>query len=435
MTVSKDKNPKKGSVEIQWRKQIEVDWNVAEIKNCTDFWIQVLNYEDAGGNHVFQDLADFAITLLSLPSSNAVANELETGVEALMDYDAIIFCCSVFVCLWYLFLYERCKKKEVPSSIPQQSTWPEEKICSERNGVHRERPSNDKLASKHPCNNDAMGNDLTRAIEEELSENGLLLSNYRGQSDDNGANMKSKKQDVQIQIMQKNLRAFYLPCASHSLNLVRYWVPERQSRSNEMERQERNLSSFFDTWRGNSKLTKKRGETISKPKLVHEYNDTMGGVDKVDQHLADYTLPRKRGKKFYKKIFFHLFDLALWNSFVLYSKTGGTKTTLEYRMDVVKLIIENLKAASEPPTNKRKTKTEDTSSYEEIGNELRKITDEPEDLWETFSKNISPSREVAVIPDPSCVPYVRVKVNCSKYRLRLGYQLSSNSVPYRVLEK
>ncbi|KAF2885883.1 hypothetical protein ILUMI_20291 [Ignelater luminosus] len=62
----------------------------------------------------------------------------------------------------------------------------------------------------------------------------------------------------------------------------------------------------------------KRGETISKPKLVHEYNDTMGGVDRVDQHLADYTLPRKRGKKYYKRIFFYLFDLALWNSLKLY---------------------------------------------------------------------------------------------------------------------
>ncbi|KAF2893788.1 hypothetical protein ILUMI_12384 [Ignelater luminosus] len=84
----------------------------------------------------------------------------------------------------------------------------------------------------------------------------------------------------------------------------------------------------------------KGGETISKPKLVHEYNESMGGVDRVDQHLADYTLPRKRGKKYYKKIFFHLFDLALLNSFVLYSKTGGTKTALEYRMDIVKLIME-----------------------------------------------------------------------------------------------
>ncbi|KAF2881897.1 hypothetical protein ILUMI_24278 [Ignelater luminosus] len=52
------------------------DWNAAEIKNSADFWIQVLNYGDAGGNHVFQDLADFAITLLNLPSSNAVAERV-----------------------------------------------------------------------------------------------------------------------------------------------------------------------------------------------------------------------------------------------------------------------------------------------------------------------------------------------------------------------
>ena len=47
----------------------------------------------------------------------------------------------------------------------------------------------------------------------------------------------------------------------------------------------------------------KRGVVKSKPKLVLEYNNTMGGVDKVDQHLTDYPVPRKRGKKYYKKIF------------------------------------------------------------------------------------------------------------------------------------
>lgn len=38
-------------------------------------------------------------------------------------------------------------------------------------------------------------------------------------------------------------------------------------------------------------------ETVIKPKVVLDYNDTMGGVDRVDQHLADYNLPRKRGKR------------------------------------------------------------------------------------------------------------------------------------------
>lgn len=47
----------------------------------------------------------------------------------------------------------------------------------------------------------------------------------------------------------------------------------------------------------------RRGEKVMKPKLVQDYNNTMGGVDRADQHLADYPLTRKRGKKYYKKIF------------------------------------------------------------------------------------------------------------------------------------
>ena len=44
-------------------------------------------------------------------------------------------------------------------------------------------------------------------------------------------------------------------------------------------------------------IVEKRGVAVSKPKVVMDYNNTMGGVDKVDQHLADYPVPRKRGKR------------------------------------------------------------------------------------------------------------------------------------------
>lgn len=84
----------------------------------------------------------------------------------------------------------------------------------------------------------------------------------------------------------------------------------------------------------------KRNKVVSKPQVVIDYNDTMGGVDRVDQHLSDYALPRKRGKKYYKKLFFHLLDLALWNSFVMYKKSHGTKTALQYRMEVIRLMFE-----------------------------------------------------------------------------------------------
>lgn len=76
------------------------------------------------------------------------------------------------------------------------------------------------------------------------------------------------------------------------------------------------------------------------PTVVVDYNNTMGGVDRVDQHLADYPVIRKRGKRYYKKNFFHLVEFALWNSYVLYGKCGGKLSHLEYRMEIIEKIIE-----------------------------------------------------------------------------------------------
>ncbi|GFT18823.1 piggyBac transposable element-derived protein 4 [Trichonephila clavipes] len=79
---------------------------------------------------------------------------------------------------------------------------------------------------------------------------------------------------------------------------------------------------------------------IRKPKAVVEYNNTTGGVDRLDQHLTNYPLIKKRGKKYYKKIFFHLLDICLWNSFVLYKKNSGKDSHLQFRMDIVDCLIE-----------------------------------------------------------------------------------------------
>ncbi|GFV14236.1 piggyBac transposable element-derived protein 4 [Trichonephila clavipes] len=77
----------------------------------------------------------------------------------------------------------------------------------------------------------------------------------------------------------------------------------------------------------------------------------MGGVDRADQNLAPYAIPRRHGKKYYRKIFFHIFDQCIWNSYVLYKKMGGSKSQLQFRLDLVNEMV--IKYHSESMGSKR----------------------------------------------------------------------------------
>jgi len=61
---------------------------------------------------------------------------------------------------------------------------------------------------------------MTEQILEKLKEIKLPIANLRGQGYDNGSNMKGKNNGVQWKILDINPRAFFVPCNSHSLNLV-----------------------------------------------------------------------------------------------------------------------------------------------------------------------------------------------------------------------
>ncbi|XP_064641303.1 piggyBac transposable element-derived protein 4-like [Lineus longissimus] len=54
-------------------------------------------------------------------------------------------------------------------------------------------------------------------------------------------------------------------------------------------------------------------EAKVKPKVCCDYNNTMGGVDLIDAYLHAYPSARKRLKKYYKKQFRHLLDMAALN--------------------------------------------------------------------------------------------------------------------------
>lgn len=82
--------------------------------------------------------------------------------------------------------------------------------------------------------------------------------------------------------------------------------------------------------------TDREDNIISKPKVMLDYNDTMGGVD---QHLHDYPIIRKRGKNYYKN-FCHLLEICICNAYVLYTKNDGENYNLDFRIKLVERLIQ-----------------------------------------------------------------------------------------------
>ncbi|KAB2610837.1 zinc finger MYM-type protein 5-like [Pyrus ussuriensis x Pyrus communis] len=67
---------------------------------------------------------------------------------------------------------------------------------------------------------DLTGHSLFDVLLGALSTLELDVDDIRGQSYDNGSNMKGKNKGVQSRVLEINPRAFYTPCGCHSLNLA-----------------------------------------------------------------------------------------------------------------------------------------------------------------------------------------------------------------------
>lgn len=66
----------------------------------------------------------------------------------------------------------------------------------------------------------ATGLQLSEILINQLSEMQIPIEHMRGQGYDNGSNMRGLRAGVQSRIRNINPRAFFVPCSSHSLNLV-----------------------------------------------------------------------------------------------------------------------------------------------------------------------------------------------------------------------
>lgn len=82
-----------------------------------------------------------------------------------------------------------------------------------------------------------------------------------------------------------------------------------------------------------------RGQKVKKPKIVLDYNKKMGGVDLSDAYLVSYRSSRKRLKKYYQKHFRHMVDICCLNSYLLYVKSGGTISRMEFQLRLIENLI------------------------------------------------------------------------------------------------
>jgi hypothetical protein len=89
-----------------------------------------------------------------------------------------------------------------------------------------------------------------------------------------------------------------------------------------------------------------------KPNCIIDYNNSMGSVDKVDMILNTINSVRK-SLKWYKKYFFHLLDLGIYNSYVAYQEITGKKLSFpDFHLKLIKEILNNYSKEQKIPNFK-----------------------------------------------------------------------------------
>ena len=97
------------------------------------------------------------------------------------------------------------------------------------------------------------------------------------------------------------------------------------------------ISNFIDS----TNNVKKRKEFFVEeiPNTVNIYSRLMKGFNLSNQLINYYELNRKT-IKWWKRIFFHLLDIAIVNSFIIYKKyLNANITQKQYRIKIIKTII------------------------------------------------------------------------------------------------
>ncbi|XP_060862212.1 piggyBac transposable element-derived protein 4-like [Metopolophium dirhodum] len=95
-------------------------------------------------------------------------------------------------------------------------------------------------------------------------------------------------------------------------------------------------------------------KNIRKPDCIIKYNESMGSVDKTDMLLSSVECVRKT-IKWYKKVYFHLIDMSLLNSYSAYKQVTGKNPPLaDFQLTLIRQIMDRYKSTVKSPKLYRK---------------------------------------------------------------------------------
>ncbi|XP_028160561.1 piggyBac transposable element-derived protein 4-like [Ostrinia furnacalis] len=102
--------------------------------------------------------------------------------------------------------------------------------------------------------------------------------------------------------------------------------------------------------------TNKRGQTVAKPRVVHEYNKYMKGVDRKDQMLSYYACYNK-STRWYKKIITHVMQVMMLNAFMMYSNSQANSNCsfYDFRINVVRKLLNADRQTNRQTVTSRRT--------------------------------------------------------------------------------
>ena len=91
-------------------------------------------------------------------------------------------------------------------------------------------------------------------------------------------------------------------------------------------------------------LTKKKdshSNRIPKPEIIYQYTKNMSGVDLSDQYMA-FHMNLRKSMKWWRKLFYHILNMILLNSYILNKKYGTQELNHnEYMHYIASYLIEN----------------------------------------------------------------------------------------------